>query len=195
MLIFSSFLIVIILLIGYFNSSKTKKGIKSLTFFGIVIGILALGLNYFSNSCFGASTPIDIKTKNLTEQKLKIYAIAFWNNNWNGNGNYVNYDKELKPSETSEFCIDNDGEEFWLVAKNDKDEIKYLEVISKNESNFNFKITVNPNVEIQKAKIVNELTLKTDKTESTKNYLIWANIILIGFLIVSLVKIKTAGNS
>ena len=120
-------------MIGYFNFSKTEKGIKLLTFFGIAIGILAVGLNYLSNSCFGASTPIDIKTENLTEQNLKIYAIAFWNNNWNGNGNYVNYDKELKPNETSEFCIDNDGGEFWLVAKNEKDEIKYLEVISKNE--------------------------------------------------------------
>lgn len=193
-LIFSIFLITIILLIKYFRSTENNAGLKLLTVFGIIIGVLALGLNFICTSCFGASTPIDIKTENLTEQNLKIYAIAFWDKTWNGNGNYVNYDKELKPNETSKFCIDNDGGEFWLVAKNDKNEIKYLQVISKNENNFIFKITANQNVEIEKAHMANELTFKTDQSASMEKYLLWTNIILIGFLITSLIKITTAGN-
>jgi hypothetical protein len=162
--------------------------LKILTVFGIIIGISVLSLNFLFSSCFGASTPIDIKTQNLTEQNLKIYAIAFWEDFGNGSGNYANYDTELKPNETSKFCIDNDGGKFWLVAKNDKDEIKYLEEISKNESNFNFKITANNNVEIEKAQIAKEITFKTDKSVEFEKYLVWTNIILIGLLILSLFK-------
>ncbi len=185
-LIFSSFIIVVILLLKYFYS--TRKGIKLLMIFGIIVGLFALGLNYIFNSCFGASTPIDIKTKNFTEQNLKIYAIAFWEDYNNGIGNYTNYDTELRPNETSEFCIDNDGRKFWLVAKNNKNEIKYLEVTSKNKSNFNFKITANNNVEMEKAQVAKELTFKTDKSVEFEKYLLWTNIILIGLLAFNIVK-------
>ena len=185
-LIFSSFIIVAILFLQYFYS--TKKRIKILVLFGIPFGFFALGLNYLFNSCFGASTPINIQTINLTEQNLKIYAIAFWEDYGNGSGNYTNYDTELRPSETSEFCIDNDGGKFWLVAKNDKNEIKYLEEISKNESDFNFKINANKNVEIDKAQIAKELTIQTDKSIEFEKYLVWTNIILIGLLSFILLK-------
>ena len=185
-LIFSSFIIVAILFLQYFYS--TKKRIKILVLFGIPFGFFALGLSYLFNSCFGASTPINIQTINLTEQNLKIYAIAFWEDYGNGSGNYTNYDTELRPSETSEFCIDNDGGKFWLVAKNDKNEIKYLEEISKNESDFNFKINANKNVEIDKAQIAKELTIQTDKSIEFEKYLVWTNIILIGLLSFILLK-------
>lgn len=162
--------------------------------FGITVGFISLGLNHLFNSCFGASTPVDIKTKNLTEQNLKIYAIAFWEDYGNGSGNYTNYDTELRPNETSEFCIDNDGEKFWLVAKNNNNEIKFLKEISKNESKFNFLITSNFKVEIEKAQIATELTLKTDKSLELEKFLVWLNIILIGLLIFRLLKKKAAGN-
>ena len=190
-LIFSSFLIVIILLIQYFKPNRTENGIKLLIIFGILIGFFALGFNYLTNSCFGASTPIDIKTENETNQNLRIYAIAFWENNWNGNGNYVNYDSELKPNGKSEFCIDNDGGEFWLVAKNEENEIKYLEIVNKSRDNYKFKITEQNNIEIEKIQIVSELTFKTDKSEQFENYLVWTNIILIGILFFNIVKLKT----
>lgn len=185
---FSTFFLIIILLIRYFSSIENKIGLKILMVFGIIFGISLLGLNSLFSSCFGASTPIDIKTQNLTEQNLKIYAIAFGEDYGNGSGNYTNYNTELIPNKTSEFCIDNDGGKFWLVAKNEKDEIKYLEVISKNEINFNFKITANNNVEIEKAQIAKELTFKTDKSVEFEKYLVWTNILLIGLLILSLIK-------
>lgn len=185
-LIFSSFLIVIILLIGYFNSNKTEKGIKLLTFFGIAIGILAVGLNYLSDSCFGASTPIDVKTENLTEQKLKIYAIAFWYDYGNGSGNYVNYDSELEPNETSEFCIDSDGGKFWIVAKNMENEIVYLEETENKKTDF--KININENAEVDKVEIAKELTFKKDKSVELEMFLVWTNIILIVLLGIRLMK-------
>ena len=189
-LIFSSLLIVIILLIHYFKTDRTENGIKLLIVFGIVIGIFGIGFKYLTNSCFGASTPIDITTENQTNQNLRIYAIAFSENNWNGNGNYVNYDKELKPNGISEFCIDNDGGEFWLVAKNKQGEIKYLEIANNSRDNYNFKITEQNNTEIEKVQIAAELTFKTDKSEQCENYLVWTNLILIGILIFNIVNIK-----
>ncbi|MCL9810114.1 hypothetical protein [Flavobacterium luminosum] len=186
-LFFSTLLIFIILIINYFNSARKKSRLRLLTIFGILIGIITLGLNFLSNSCFGASTPIDVKTENLTKQNLKIYGITFWEDFGDGNGNYTHYDKELKPNETSEFCIDNDGGKFWLVAKNEKNEITYIKESLSNESNFEYKIT-NQNVEIEKAKIAKELTLKTDKSIELEKYLIWTNIILIGLLAISLLK-------
>lgn len=194
-LIFSSLLNAIILFLRYYKISRIEKEIKFFTFLGIVVGICVLGLNYISDSCFGASTPIDIYTENKTEQNLRIYAIVFWNNSWNENGNYVNYDTKLKPNETSKFCIDNDAGKFWLVAKNNKGEIKYLKEISKNESNFKFRITSNKNVEIKKAQIAAELTFKTDKDLQLKKYLVWVNITLIGLLIFKLSKNKKSSNS
>lgn len=185
-LIFSSFIIFAILLLQYFYA--TKKGIKLLAVFGVFVGFFALGLNHLFNSCFGASTPIDIKTKNLTEQNLKIYAIAFWDNSWSGNGNFVNYDTELKPNKSSEFCIDNDNGKFWLVAKNNNNEIKYLQEITDNKSKYNFKIDLNNEIEIEKAQIAKELTFKKDKGVELEKYLILTNIILIGLLIFGIKK-------
>jgi hypothetical protein len=189
-LVFSSLLIVIILLIHYFRPNKTDNGIKLLIVFGIVIGIFGIGFNYLTNSSFGASTPIDITTENQTNQNLRIYAITFWKDNWNGNGNYVNYDSELKPNGISEFCIDNDGGEFWLVAKNKQGEIKYLEIVNKSRDNYNFKITEQNNIEVEKVLIAGELTFKTDKSEQFENYLVWINLILIGILLFNIINIK-----
>jgi hypothetical protein len=41
-------------------------------------------------------------------------------------GNFVNYNSELEPNETSEFCIDT-WRKFWIVAKNKENEIVTLE--------------------------------------------------------------------
>ncbi|WP_344729843.1 hypothetical protein [Corallibacter vietnamensis] len=192
-LLFSAFLLILILLIRYFTSSDKKSGLKMLTIFGIVIGLSALGLNSLFDDSFGASTPVNVRTENLTDKNLKIYSIAFWDNEWNGKGNYVTFDKNLKPNKTSDFWFENDGTtEFWLVAKNARGEINYLNVVTDKESEFDFKITENKNIDQDKIAIAKELTFKTDKSEQMKSFAFWTNIILIGLLILSLIKIKAS---
>jgi hypothetical protein len=184
-LIFSGLLLFIIIITSYFY----QKDLKLLKLFGISIGILTLLLNSLFNSGFGASTPVDIEIKNLTKKSLKIYAIIFWEDFQNEKGTYVYYNTELESNNSSKFTIDNDNRKFWLVAKNNN-EIMYLNVVSKNEDNFNFGIT-NQDVDIQKAQLANKLTLKADKREKEERYSIFVNFILICFLIGQLIKIKS----
>lgn len=195
-LLFSIFLLSIILLIIYFTRKKRNNGLKILIGFGIVIGLLALGLNSLFSDSFGASTPVNVRTENLTDKILKIYAIAFWSNNWNGTGNYVTYNTELKPNEKSDFWFENDGTtEFWIVAKNRNDEIEYLKVITEQKSEFDFEITETKNINPDRIQTAKELTFKTDKHERIEKYATWTNIVLIGLLIISLIKIKTGDNN
>jgi hypothetical protein len=195
-LLFSALLLLIILLVKYFVGSKRNSGLKILVGFGILIGLLTLGLNSISDEAFGASTPVNVRAENLTDKKLKIYTIAFWNNNWNVNGNYVTYDKELKPNEKSDFWFENDGTtEFWLVAKNKNGGIDYLNVIKEQKGEFDFEIIQSKDIDLNNVQIAKELTLRIDKKLKMEKYLVWTNIILIGLLILSLVKIKTGGNT
>jgi hypothetical protein len=188
-LLFSILLLLIILLIKYFARSKRNIGLKILTVFGVVIGILALGLNSLFDNSFGASTPVTVRTENQTDKNLKIYIIVFWDNSWNGKGNFVNYYTKLIPKESSEFDFENDGTtEFWVVAKNENNGIEYLNAITESKSQFDFKIIENPNIDSSKVQIAKELTLKTDKKEQMERFSVWANIVLIGFLIMSLIK-------
>ncbi|MFD0836430.1 hypothetical protein ACFQ0I_11670 [Mariniflexile aquimaris] len=189
-LLFSAFLITLILIIRYFVSSNKVNGLKLLTIFGIIIGISALIINSLFKRNFAASTPENIQIENLTAKNLKIYAIAFWDNNWNGTSVHVTYDKELKPNKKSDFWIENDGNnEFWIVAKNKQNGIEYLNVITEKESNFDFKITKTQNIEPEKVAMAKELILKTDENEQMESFAFWTNIILIGVLILSLIKI------
>ena len=194
-LLFSAFLLILILLIRYFSQSDKTNALKLLTVFGIILGISALGISSLFASSFGASTPVNIRTENLTNKNLKIYVIAFWNNNWNGTGNHVTYDKKIKPNKTSDFWFENDGTtEFWLVGKSENGGIDYLNIIVEKESQFDFKITENQNIDQDKILIAEELIFKTDKSEQFKHFVFWTNIVLIGILILSLLKIKTGGN-
>ena len=179
---FGVFLNVVILLVIYFALIKSESSKKTLFLFGIFIGSSALFFMLVFGSCFGASTPIDVKTKNLTQENLKIYAIAFWEDFGSGGGNYVYYDKELSPNQTSIFCIDNDGGKFWLIAKNHQNEIVFLKESTNLENDFNFKIEPNQSIEIEKSQYAAALTFKSDKSEDLKQYIIWANIILIVLL-------------
>ncbi|NAY93518.1 hypothetical protein GTQ34_16545 [Muricauda sp. JGD-17] len=195
-LLFSAFLLLIILSIKFFARKKRNIGLKILVGFGIFVGLSALGLNSLFDDSFGASTPVNVRTENLTDKNLKIYAITFWSNNWNGTGNYVTYNTELKPNEKSDFWFENDGTtEFWVVAKNKNGGIEYLKVITEHKSEFDFEITETKNIDSDKIQIAEELTFKKDKSERMEKYAIWSNIGLIGLLILSLVKIKTGGNN
>jgi hypothetical protein len=175
-------------MIKYFVSSKRNIGLNILIGFGVLIGLLALGLNSLFDDSFGASTPVNVRTENLTDKNLKIYAIAFWNNSWNGIGNYVTYDTKLKPNEKSDFWFENDGTtEFWIAAKNENNGIEYLKVVNEPKNEFDFKIIEDKNIDPNKIQIAQDLTFKKDKSEEMERYAIWANIILIGLLIGSLV--------
>ena len=176
----------ITLVVNYFSLLKKNCILKIITYFGIFIGITSLSLNFLFESCFGASTPIDIKTENLTKQNLKIYGIAFFDDYGNGTGNYVEYNTELKPNETSEFCIDSDGGRFWVVAKNTENEIVYLEETANKK--INFKIIANQNTKFEESEIAKELTFKKDKSVEFEKYLVWTNIILIILLILNCCK-------
>lgn len=190
-LLYSALLLLLILLIKYFVGSNRKIGLNILVGFGIFIGLSALGLNTLFDNAFGASTPTNVRTENLTDKNLKIYVITFWDNNWSGMGNFVNYDTELKTGKSSDFWFENDGTtEFWVVAKNVNNGIEYLKVIPESENQIEFKITNNQKINSNKAKLAMELTLVTDKKIQMENYAIWANIILIGLLILSLKKKK-----
>ena len=185
-LIFSIFLDIIILVIIYFLSKEKTNSLKIVQYFGIFIGITSLSFNFLFKSCFGASTPIDIKTENLTKQNLKIYGIAFFDDYGNGSGNYVEYNAELKPNETSEFCLDSDGGKFWVVAKNTKNEIVYLEETENKKTNF--KIIANQNTKFKESELAKELTFKKDKSVELERYLVWTNIILIILLLLNCCK-------
>ena len=185
-LFFSIFLNIFLLLIIYFSSKVKKISSKLLIYFGLFIGFSSLSLTYLFGSCFGASTPIDIKTQNITNQNLRIYAIAFWDDYGNGSGNFVNYNSELGPNETSKFCIDSDGGKFWIVAKNKENEIVYLEETENKKTDF--KININQNAEIDKNQLAKELTFKKDKSLELETYLVLTNIILIVLLGIRLVK-------
>ena len=185
-LIFSIFLNIIILAVIYFSSKEKTNSFKIITYFGIFIGISSLSFNFLFKSCFGASTPIDIKTENLTKQNLKIYGIAFFEDYGNGIGNYVEYITELKPNEISEFCIDSDGGKFWIVAKNTENEIVYPEDTENKKTNF--KIIANQNTTFKEIEIAKELTFKKDKSVEFEKYLVWTNIILIILLVLNYCK-------
>ena len=195
-LLFSAFLIILIILIRYFVSSDKIDGLKLLTIFGIIIGFSALGFKSLFDGNFAASTPVNIRIENRTDENLKIYAIAFWDNNWNGTSVHVSYEKELKPNKKSDFWIENDGNnEFWIVAKNENKGIVYLNVITEKESKFDFKITKNQNIQPEKVAMAKELIYETDENEEMERFAFWINIILTGFLMLSLINIKTGGKT
>lgn len=190
-LLFSALLLIIILLIKYFVGSKWNIGLKLLTVFGIFIGLLAIGVNFLFDDAFAASTPVNVRVKNMTDKELKIYTIKFWDNSWSGTGNFVTYGSEVQPSQISDFWFENDGTyEFWLVAKDQKNQIEYLEVVTESGYEYTSKITPNQKVDATKAQIAKRLTLKKDKDNKNLQYAICANAILIGLLVLSLVPLK-----
>ena len=171
-------------------------GLKMFVIFGILVGIVALWLDSVIDDAFGASTPVNIRAENLTEKDLEIYVIAFWSNRLNRGSNYVTYDEELKPNETSDFWFENDGTtEFWIVAKTKINDIEYLRVVTEQKSEFDFRITEDTINDINKIQIAKQLIAEKDKSIQVGKFAKWANILLIGLLILSLFRIKTGVNN
>lgn len=186
LLFFSIILNIIILLIIYFIPKEKKISLIILINFGLFIGFSSLALNYLFGNCFGASTPINITTQNVTNQNLRLYSIAFWDDYGNGSGNFVYYHSELEPNKTYKYCIDSDGGKFWIVAKNKKNEIVYLEETENKKTDF--KINANHNTELDKNQLAKKLIYIKDKSVELEKYLVYLNIILIGLLIFKLLK-------
>lgn len=188
LILFSAFINVVVLALICFTRSKI---IKLLSIFGCVCSIAILLLWYYvSRPCFAASTPLDISSKNLTDQKLKLYSIVFWENSWNGSGSYVAFDKALSPQESSDFCFEIDGmSEFWIVAKNENDEIIYLkEVTSEPESTMNIRINSRENIDPRKILIARKLTIANDDINQRENILVYINFILLSVTILYIIK-------
>ena len=73
--------------------------LKTIAFISISFSVTVLCLFYLFNNSFGASTPVNIKSKNETNQTVEIYSIVFWDEP------FVFYDKKLNPNEKStDFC-------------------------------------------------------------------------------------------
>ena len=195
-LLFSASFILIILLIKLLAGKNKGLGLKMFVIFGILVGIVALWLDSVIDDAFGASTPVNIRAENLTEKDLEIYVIAFWSNRLNRGSNYVTYDEELKPNETSDFWFENDGTtEFWIVAKTKINDIEYLRVVTEQKSEFDFRITEDTINDINKIQIAKQLIAEKDKSIQVGKFAKWANILLIGLLILSLFRIKTGVNN
>ncbi|MDT0622958.1 hypothetical protein [Croceitalea vernalis] len=184
-LLFSAFLLVLILLIDIIWRSKKSIGLKVLKGFGILIGFLTIGLYSITDDSFGASSPVNVHTENRTDENLKVYTIAFWQDNWNGS--FVTFDKELKPKEQSDFWFENDGtDEFWVVGKNENEDIKFLEVVSENRGEFFFAITGIKKIEPNQIQIAKDLTFKKDKSVAMEKYAVWSIFGLMGLLFLSM---------
>lgn len=184
-LLFCAFLLFIILLIDFIWRTKRKTGLRILKAFGILVGFLTIGLYSIIDDSFGASTPVNVLTENLTDENLKIYTIAFWRDNWNGN--FVTFNKELKPNEKSDFWFENDGtDEFWVVGKNKNDDIKFLEIVSEKKGEFFFAITGNKKIKSDQIQIAKDLTFRKDKSLTMEKYAVWTIYILIGLLLLSI---------
>lgn len=188
LLLYTAILLFIIVLIAFLINKKCNYGRNLLVITGIFIGLSVLGLYHLSDNAFGASTPVKIQTENLTDKNLKIYAIRFSNNKWKEKGSYVYYAYKLKPNKKSDFWIDYEHSYFWLVAKNEKNEIEYLKVVTEYESKFEFKIIENEILNQENIEIAKQLTQEADKRKRIERIAIWANSILIGLLIFSLIK-------
>ena len=82
--------------------------------------------------------------------------------------------------------MDNDGGKFWLIAKNNQNEIIYLKEFTNAENYFNCNIELNQIAEVEKIEIAQELTFRADKNLELEKYLVWFNVILIISLIIKL---------
>lgn len=186
-LVFTATLLALILLSNIIWHSKKHIGLKILKGLGILFAILMLGLYSIIDDSFGASTPVNIKAENQTEENLRIYTIAFWRGNWEGN--FVTYGNEIKPFEKSDFWFENDGtEEFWVVGKNKNEEIKFLKVVSEKRTEFNFVITAEKQIEASQIWIAKDMTFRKDKSLSMEKYAKLTIYVLIGLLLLSLLK-------
>ena len=187
----SAFALLVSLLINQFIDSKHHKVLKKIAIFGIIIGSVTLGYDTFLSASTDITSPITIHTENNTNQDLKLYVITFGKDTLSRTNTKVFLDTEIIPRNSSTFSVEgNEISEFWIVAKNKTNDIKYLNVPEQINSEIDIKITNNEAIDAKNAQTARELIFAKDINNQVKNFGIWSNIILIGLLVISIFRMK-----
>ncbi len=187
----SAFALLVSLLINQFIDSKHHKVLKKIAIFGIIIGLVTLGYDTFLSASTDITSPITIHTENNTNQDLKLYVITFGKDTLSRTNTKVFLDTEIVPRNSSTFSVEgNEISEFWIVAKNKTNDIKYLNVPEQINSEVDIKITDNEAIDAKNAQTARELIFAKDINNQVKNFGIWSNIILIGLLVISIFRMK-----
>lgn len=189
LLVISASILLIIFIIKILSRNPSNFLLNFLVVIGVLLGALTIGLNYLFENNFGVSTPEKAQVENLTDQNLTVYALVFWDN-WRETGNYAIKAGRIKPNEKLEFWFENDATtEFWLVAKTSNNQIKYLNIVSK-EIDFNFIIADNHIIDPANKVTAKKLTQEADKFYRNNNLATWINFLLISLLILSMFRFK-----
>lgn len=187
----SAFLLLILFLVSQFLDSKHSKTLIKLAVFGIIVGLIAIFYVSFFASSVKIVSPIEINTENATSENLKIYAITFGKDATDTINRNVVFDKEVAPATNSSFSIDKDNlGKFWIVAKNDANEIKYLQVADDSRNQIDIKITEGQNNIQADAQVAREMIFALDINKQVLTFAIWSNVLLIILLLWSIIKLK-----
>ncbi len=147
-------------------------------YLGLAIGIFTLVIHNTDFSCFGASTPIDIKVTNQTNRELKIYTISFWDDFSGKPQNFTAFREVLNPKQATTICMDNDSCNFWLVAKNGSDKVVYLNQVTDNSSMFSFEIRGESTaLEKGNTHLALKLTADADQSRQLEQLSKWLNVV------------------
>ncbi|WP_298148801.1 hypothetical protein [Flavobacterium sp.] len=166
-------------LLYYFLFAGKKKSITVL-YFGLIIGVFTFFIYRVDKSCFGASTPIELKLTNKSEQRLKIYTITFWDDVDRQTQGATIYHAELSANETSAFCLENDNSNFWLVAKDSRNQIVYLNKVLDNGTSLFYEIPrMSTVIKDGNVNLASKLTRSTDKSLAIERVMLWINTALV----------------
>ncbi|WP_318640495.1 hypothetical protein [Flavobacterium ardleyense] len=191
----TAFFLLVVFLITQFLDSKNSKTLIILASFAILVGIISIiYVSYFTTST-KIINPVEITVQNSTNQSLKIYAITFDADLTDTINTTVLLEKELAVAKKTTFLIDNKNlQKFWIVAKNEANEIKFLKSSNKFLPNLIFKITTDENIDKAEAQTARELIFDRDIKMQVLRFAIWSNILLIALLLWSIFKLNKIRN-
>lgn len=191
----TAFFLLVVFLITQFLDSKNSKTLIILASFAIPVGIISIiYVSYFTTST-KIINPVEITVQNSTNQSLKIYAIKFDADLTDTINTTVLLEKELAVAKKTTFSIDNKNlQKFWIVAKNEANEIKFLKSSNKFQPNLIFKITTDDNIDKAEAQTARELIFDRDIKMQVLSFAIWSNILLIALLLWSIFKLNKIRN-
>ena len=191
----TAFFLLVVFLITQFLDSKNSKTLIILASFAIPVGIISIiYVSYFTTST-KIINPVEITVQNSTNQSLKIYAIKFDADLTDTINTTVLLEKELAVAKKTTFPIDNNNlQKFWIVAKSEANEIKFLKSSNKFQPNLIFKITTDDNIDKAEAQTARELIFDRDIKMQVLSFAIWSNILLIALLLWSIFKLNKIRN-
>ena len=191
----TAFFLLVVFLITQFLDSKNSKPLMIIASFAILVGIISIiYVSYFTTST-KIINPSEITVQNSTNQSLKIYAITFDADLTDSINTTVLFDKELAVARKTAFSIDTKNlQKFWIVAKNEANEIKYLKSFNQFKHQPNFEITNDENIDEAEAQTARELIFDRDIKMQVLSFAIWSNILLIALLLWSIYKLNKIRN-